>query len=83
MKKHVVNELVNHGLQRREAEAAFDMVCRAMFNVIRRGERVRVPGIGTLYRTTRAATRRRNPRSGELMVISGYDVVALRNPEKL
>jgi DNA-binding protein HU-beta len=82
MKKHVVEELENHGLSRREAAAAFDMVGRAISNVVKRGDRVRLPGIGTLVVRHRAETRRRNPRTGEPMTIGGYDVVALRNPEK-
>lgn len=83
MKKHVVDELKSAGMSGVEAEFAFNQVAEAMGRIIRRGDRVRLPGIGTLYRKTRAETRRRNPRTGEPMTIGSYDVVGLRKPEKL
>jgi nucleoid DNA-binding protein len=82
MKKHIVDELKGAGMSGVEAEHAFNQVAEAMGRVVRRGDRVRIPGIGTLVRKTRAETRRRNPRTGEAMLIGSYDVVALRNPEK-
>lgn len=83
MKKHIIDELKGTGMSGSEAERAFDDIVAAMGRVVRRGDRVRIPGIGTLYRKTRAETVRRNPRTGEKMTIASYDVVALRNAEKL
>lgn len=82
MKKHVVDELKGAGMSGVEADHAFAEVTAAMRRLIERGERVRLPGIGTLVRRTRAETRRRNPQTGDSMTIASHDVVALRNPEK-
>jgi nucleoid DNA-binding protein len=82
MKKHVIEELRGQGLTGAEAERQFETVVDAIRQVLARGERVRMPGVGTLVVRPRAETRRRNPRTGEPMTIAGYQVVALRNPEK-
>jgi nucleoid DNA-binding protein len=82
MKKHVVDELKSFGIAGSEAEQQFERVSEAMANLVKRGVRVRIPGIGTLVRKSRAETRRRNPRTGEGMTIGAYDVVSLRNPAK-
>lgn len=82
MKKHVLEELKAAGMSGVEAEHAFDQVTTAMARLVERGERVRVPNVGTLTRTTRAETRRRNPRTGETIVIASRDVVTLRNGRK-
>lgn len=82
MKKHVVDELKSVGMSGAEAKHAFDTVTTAMANMVRRGERVRIPGIGTLVKRRRAETRKKNPRTGEYMVISSCDIVALRKAEK-
>lgn len=82
MKKHIVEELKSVGMPAVEAEHAFNQVTEAMARVVKRGERVRIPGIGTLVVRRRAETRRRNPRTGETITIAARDVVTLRNPEK-
>lgn len=82
MKKHIVDELKSVGMSGAEAEHAFNQVTEAMGRLVERGERVRLPGVGTLIRTTRAETRRRNPRTGETITIGQRDVVALRNPRR-
>lgn len=82
MKKHVVEELKSAGMSGVEAERAFAEVTGAMARLVRRGERVRLPGIGTLVKATRAETRRRNPRTGEPITIAAREVVALRKPER-
>lgn len=79
MKKTVVDELKSAGMSGVEAEHAFDQVTKAMARLVERGERVRVPDVGTLTRTTRAETSRRNPRTGEKLIIASRDVVTLRN----
>lgn len=82
MKTHVVDELKSAGMSGQEAEHAFDQVSKAMARVLERGARVKLDGIGLLYRKTTAETRRRNPRTGESIVISPYERVALRNPRR-
>lgn len=64
-KRNVVDELAGkHGLERSEASRAFDNVTAAIGGVLERGERVRLPGVGTLVRETRAPRTYRNPRTG-------------------
>lgn len=82
MKKTVVDELKSAGMSGVEAEHAFDQVTQAMARLVERGERVRVPAVGTLTRTTRAETKRRNPQNGETIIIASRDVVTLRNGRK-
>ena len=82
MKNHVVNELKSAGLSGVEAEHAFNQVTEAMARVVKRGDRVRIPGIGILTKRARAATQKRNPRTGEAMTIAAHEVVAIRKPEK-
>lgn len=82
MKKAVLDELKSAGLSGVEAAHAFDQVTQAMARLVERGERVRVPNVGTLTRATRAETRRRNPQSGETITIAARDVVVLRNGRK-
>lgn len=82
MKKHIINELKSAGMSGAEAEQAFNEVTGAMVRLIRRGERVRIPGIGTLSKRTRMETVKRNPRTGEKMTIVACDVVSLRKAER-
>lgn len=82
MKKHVIDELKSAGMSGAEAERAFEEASAAMARLVRRGVRVRIPGVGTLVRKTRAETRRRNPRTGEPITIAAHDIVTLRKPEK-
>lgn len=82
MKKTIINELTAGGMSGAEADHAFREVVGAMVRVVRRGDRLRLPGIGTIVRTTRAETRRRLPGTDETITIASRDVVALRNPEK-
>lgn len=64
-KGKIVDELAGkHGLERAEAGRAFDNVTAAIGDVLARGDRVRLPGIGTLVRETRAGRTYRNPRTG-------------------
>jgi len=82
MKTHVVDELRSKGLSAAEAERQFNQVADAMATVIERGNRVRIPNVGTLARKSRAETKRRNPRTGESITIAAHDVVAIRSPRK-
>lgn len=82
MKTHVLNEMKAAGMPAAEVEQAFEAVTQAMGRVIERGDRVRIPNIGTLVRKTRAATNKRNPRTGEAIAIAERDQVALRNPRR-
>ncbi len=82
MKKVILDELKAAGMSGAEAEHAFREVSTAIARAVRRGDRVRLPQVGTLVRTTRAATRRKSLVSDELISIGERDVVALRNPEK-
>lgn len=82
MKKAVLEELKAAGMAGAEAEKAFDYFCDAATRLLERGERVRLPNIGTLARVKRAETRRRNPRTGEIDTIAARETVALRNPRR-
>jgi DNA-binding protein HU-beta len=82
MKNHVVNELRSAGMSGVEAEHAFNEVTDAMARVVKRGDRVRIPGIGIITKKRRKETTRRNPRTGESMTIAPYDVVTIRKPER-
>jgi DNA-binding protein HU-beta len=82
VKNHIVDELKSAGMSGAEAEHAFSEVAGAMARVVKRGDRVRIPGIGILAKKRRNATVRRNPRTGESMSIGAYDVVAIRKPER-
>ena len=82
MKKHVLEELKSVGLSGAEAEKQFKDVTDAIVRVLKRGDRVRLPGVGTLAIATRAATRRRNPQNGEMIVLGERRMVSLRKPEK-
>lgn len=82
MKKHIISEMRSAGMSAADAEVGFDNALTAMQVLIERGERVRLPGIGTLARVTRAETRRRNPQTGESITVGVRDVVSLRNARK-
>lgn len=82
MKNHIVDELKSAGLSGVEAEVAFNQVADAMARVVKRGDRVRIPGIGILAKKRRNATIKRNPRTGESMSIAEYDIVTIRKAER-
>lgn len=82
MKKAIVDELMTADRSRSQAEEVWKGVCGAVERLVARGERVRIPDVGTLQKATRAETRRRNPRTGETITIASRDVVTLRNARR-
>lgn len=79
MKKHVVEEMRQaHGITLSEAETAFDRVVGGISSVVRRGDDVRLPGIGTLKKKYQEPRTGRNPATGEAISIQGKDVLKFK-----
>ena len=57
------------GLSKTDASKAVDRVLSAIESALQRGEEVRLVGFGTFSVARRAATRGRNPRTGEAIDI--------------
>ncbi|HXT51580.1 MAG TPA: alpha/beta hydrolase [Thermoanaerobaculia bacterium] len=58
------------GISRPQAEAIVAALGEAVAQALGRGERVQLPGLGTLSRVTSAARLGRNPRTGESLAIA-------------
>jgi integration host factor subunit beta len=56
-------------LNRRDAEAAVDLMLDAMTHTLARGQRIEIRGFGSFSISRRAARTGRNPRSGEVVQI--------------
>lgn len=61
-----------------EAERRFDSFVEAVKESLHQGEKVSLPGIGTLRVVRVAETRRRNPQTGEMMMIAEHDTIRFK-----
>lgn len=65
-------------LTEKELRTAYDFLCAAIKGALLDGDYVALPGIGRLYVKQLAATRWRNPRSGEIVDIPSRASVGFR-----
>ena len=77
------NELISavatkSGLNKGDAATAIDAVFASITDGLKTGEEIRLIGFGTFYINNRAATKGRNPRTGEPMDIKASKQVKFR-----
>ena len=68
---------------RRDAESAYDAFVDALTSALRRGERVNIPGIGSLVVAERAERQGRNPKTGEAIRIAASRTVKFKAGKEL
>jgi len=77
--KQISAELAeNHGLARKQADAVLGELVEVVVRHLKKGDRVRIGGLGILQVKKRAARMGRNPATGEAMKIKASKKVAFR-----
>lgn len=78
-KADIVNAIANDaGLSRRDATAALDSVVNAIAGLLKKGERVALPGLGTFHVAERKARTGVNPRTKAPIRIGAAKVARFR-----
>jgi DNA-binding protein HU-beta len=78
-KADIVEAIVSDaGLSRRDATAAFDSVVNAITGILKKGERVALPGLGTFHVAERKARTGVNPRTKAAIRIGAAKVARFR-----
>lgn len=73
----------DHGLPRKQADAVLSGTVELMVRHLKKGDRVRIGGLGILQVKKRAARMGRNPATGEAMRIKASKKVAFRAAKDL
>lgn len=82
--KHLAAALaVEHEMSKKQAEAVLDDLVARVTKHLRKGERVRIVGLGILQVRKRAARMGRNPSTGEIIQIKASKKVAFRAAKDL
>jgi len=82
--KHLAAQLAEeHELPKKQAEAILSDMVDLMTKHLKKGARVRVPGLGILLVRKRAARMGRNPATGEAIKIKASKKVAFRAAKEL
>ena len=70
-KAELVNRITDsvEGLTEKQAQQAFDVILKAIADVLSQGDYVKIPGFGTFTVTEKAARKGRNPVTGEALTI--------------
>jgi DNA-binding protein HU-beta len=82
--KHLAAQLAEeHELPKKQAEAILGDMVGLMTKHLKKGARIRVPGLGILLVRKRAARMGRNPATGEAIKIKASKKVAFRPAKEL
>ncbi len=82
--KHLANELAEqHQLNKRQAVSIVERAIDLITTHLKRGERVKIVGLGILQVRNRAARMGRNPATGEQIQIKASKKVAFRASKEL
>ncbi len=82
--KHLAADIADEQeLSRKQAEAILTGLVERITNHLKKGERIRIVGLGILQVRTREARMGRNPRTGEEIPIKASKKVAFRAAKEL
>jgi DNA-binding protein HU-beta len=82
--KHLAAQLAEeHEMPKKQAEAILSDMVGLMTKHLKKGARIRVPGLGILLVRKRAARMGRNPATGEAIKIKASKKVAFRPAKEL
>jgi DNA-binding protein HU-beta len=84
--KHLAAELADKNqelLSKKQAEALLNELIASLTKHLKKGERIRMPGLGVLVVRKRAARMGRNPATGEPVQIKASKKVAFRASKEL
>jgi DNA-binding protein HU-beta len=82
--KHLAAELADgHELPKKQTEAMLNDLVTSLTKHLKKGERIRIPGLGVLVVRKRAARMGRNPATGEPVQIKASKKVAFRAAKEL
>ena len=82
--KHLAAELADgHELPKKQTEAMLNDLVTSITKHLKKGERIRMPGLGVLVVRKRAARMGRNPATGEPVQIKASKKVAFRAAKEL
>ena len=82
--KHLAAKLAeDHGVAKKQAEALLGDLVSLLTKHLKRGDRIRISGLGILQVRKRAARMGRNPATGEAIKIKASKKVAFRAAKEL
>jgi DNA-binding protein HU-beta len=82
--KHLAAELAEgHDVPKKQAEAMLNDMIASITKHLKKGERIRMPGLGVIVVRKRAARMGRNPATGEAIKIKASKKVAFRAAKEL
>ncbi len=82
--KHLAAELAEgHEVPKKQTEAMLNDLVTSVTKHLKKGERIRIPGLGVLVVRKRAARMGRNPATGEPVQIKASKKVAFRAAKEL
>src|SRR5690606_11883800 len=82
--KHLAAELAEgHVVPKKQSEAMLNDLVTSITKHLKKGERIRIPGLGVLVVRKRAARMGRNPATGEPVQIKASKKVAFRAAKEL
>lgn len=71
------------GITKKQAADAFDASVEAIAQMLKDGDRVQIPGLGSLSVSHRAARMGRNPKTGEAIKIAASNVAKFKMGKEL
>ena len=83
MKQLVSSIAEKHEMSKKQTTAVFDMFVSEISKNLRKGNRIRIPGLGIMSVRKRAARMGRNPATGEAIKIKASKRVAFRAAKEL
>jgi len=83
MKQLVSGIAEKHEMSKKQTTAVFDMFVSEISKNLRKGNRIRIPGLGIMSVRKRAARMGRNPATGEAIKIKASKRVAFRAAKEL
>jgi DNA-binding protein HU-beta len=82
--KHLAAELAEgHDMPKKQAEAMLNDMIASITKHLKKGERIRMPGLGVIVVRKRPARMGRNPATGEAIKIKASKKVAFRAAKEL
>ena len=66
------------GITKKQAAEAFDATVETIASLLKQGERVQIPGLGSFSVTRRDARTGRNPKTGEAIKIAASNVAKFK-----
>lgn len=71
------------GITKKDADAALKAFVEAMQELFKKGDSIRIPGLGTFKVVTRKARKGRNPRSGQVIEIPARKALTFKPAKEL